>query len=141
MLVFQKLFFRNSIKAKVVGCISISMLAHLKAIWKIRLIHKHIYQIIKVHKSFFSNSVLDFKNFIPTSAIDSKKFRSSSTVTLSLISSKIHNLNYCTMLQKLSKCGVKAWLFWFWSFYRHSDFAWNQILANSNSPKWVFCLF
>ena len=21
-----------------------------------------------------------------------------------------------------------------WSFYRHSDFTWNQILANSNSP-------
>ena len=134
MLVFQKLFFRNSIKAKVVGCISICNLEN-------EVDTQCIYQVVKVHKSFFSNSVLDSKNFIATSAIDSKKFRSSSTVTLSLISSEIHILNYCTMLQKLSKCEVKDWLCWIWSFYCHSNFTWNQILANSNGPKWYFCLF
>ena len=42
----------------------------------------------------------------------------------------------CTMLQKLSKCEVKAWLCW--SFYRHSDFTWNQFLVNSNSSKMSF---
>ena len=25
-----------------------------------------------------------------------------------------------------------------WSFYRHSDFTWNQIFANSNGPKISF---
>ena len=25
-----------------------------------------------------------------------------------------------------------------WSFYRHSDFTWNQILVNSNGPKMSF---
>ena len=25
-----------------------------------------------------------------------------------------------------------------WSFYRHSEFKWNQILANSNGPKMSF---
>ena len=40
---------------------------------------------------------------------------------------------HSTMLQKLSKCKVKDW----W-FYRHSDFTWNQILANWNSPKMSF---
>ena len=79
--------------------------------------------------------MLDSKNFIATSAIDSKKFRSSSTVTLSLISPEKHILNYCSMLQKLSKCEVKDWLCWIWSFYCHSNFTWNQILANSNGPK------
>ena len=43
-----------------------------------------------------------------------------------------------TMLQKISKCELKAWLCWIWSFYRHSDFTWNQILVNSNSPKMSF---
>ena len=37
-----------------------------------------------------------------------------------------------TMLQKLSKCEVKAWLCWNGLFYRHSYFKWNHI---SNSPK------
>ena len=46
-----------------------------------------------------------------------------------------------TMLQKLSKCEVKAGLCWnLWS-NRHSDFMWNQILANSNSPKMSFLQF
>ena len=45
---------------------------------------------------------------------------------------------HCTMLQKLSKCEVKAWLY---LLYRHSDFTGNQILANSNSQKSHFGQF
>ena len=43
-----------------------------------------------------------------------------------------------TMLQKLWKCEVKAWLCWKWWFYSNSDFTWNQIFASSNSPKMSF---
>ena len=43
-----------------------------------------------------------------------------------------------TMLQKLSKFEVKAWLSWNWFFYRHSIFTWNPILANSSGPKMSF---
>ena len=127
MLVFQKLFFRNSIKAKVVGCISISMLAHLKAIWKIRLIHKHIYQIINVHKSCFSTSVLDSKNFIATSDIDSKKFRSSSTVTLSLISPEKYILNQCNTTTDL---GSLIWNLTFNIPQCEINFGWIQKVKN-----------
>ena len=47
-----------------------------------------------------------------------------------------------TMLQKLSKCEVKAWLCWnliivLYS-HSHSDFMQNPILVNSNSPKMTF---
>ena len=42
------------------------------------------------------------------------------------------------MLQKLSKCEVKAVLCWNWLFSRHSDFTWNPVLANSNGPKISF---
>ena len=43
-----------------------------------------------------------------------------------------------TMLQKLSKCEVKAWFCSHLIIYRHSDFTWNQILAKSISPKMSF---
>ena len=33
------------------------------------------------------------------------------------------------------KCEVKAWLFWNLIIYHQSDFMWNHILGNSNSPK------
>ena len=43
------------------------------------------------------------------------------------------------MLQKLSKCEVKAWLCWnLIDLPPHSDFTWNQILTISNCPKISF---
>ena len=47
----------------------------------------------------------------------------------------------CTMLQKLSKCEVMLDFVEIWSLYFHSDFAWNQILTNSNGPKMSFLNF
>ena len=46
----------------------------------------------------------------------------------------------CTMLQKLSRWEVKAWLE-FWSYHCHSDFTWNQILGNWNCQKCHFWHF
>ena len=43
-----------------------------------------------------------------------------------------------TMVQKLSKCEVKAWLCWNLIILLHSDFTWNSILGNSNGPKMSF---
>ena len=43
-----------------------------------------------------------------------------------------------TMLQKLSKCEVKAWLCWNLIIYRHYDFMWNPILVDSIGPKMSF---
>ena len=42
------------------------------------------------------------------------------------------------MLQKISKCEVKAWLCWNLILYRHSNFTWNQIWANTNGSKMTF---
>ena len=44
----------------------------------------------------------------------------------------------CTMLQKLSKCEVKAWLGWNLIIILTSNFMWNQILMSSNDPKMSF---
>ena len=42
---------------------------------------------------------------------------------------------YCTMLQKVSKCEVKAWLC---CLIISLDFMWNSVLANSIGPKMSF---
>ena len=46
--------------------------------------------------------------------------------------------NLYTMLQKLSKGEVKAWLCWNLMIYCHLDFTWNAILVNSNGSKMSF---
>ena len=43
-----------------------------------------------------------------------------------------------TMLQKLSKCEVKAWLCCNLIILRYSDITWNPILVNSNGSKISF---
>ena len=43
--------------------------------------------------------------------------------------------NYSTMLQKLSKCEVKAWLCWNLIIFRQSYLTWNEISVNSDGPK------
>ena len=42
------------------------------------------------------------------------------------------------MLQKLSNVKLRLDFFEVWSFYRHSDFTWNQILVSANGPKMSF---
>ena len=46
--------------------------------------------------------------------------------------------NWCTMLQKLSKCEVRHHLVKIWWFYHHSSLTWNQILADSTGQKMSF---
>ena len=46
--------------------------------------------------------------------------------------------NNYTMLQKLSKCEVKAWLCWSLIILPPLYFTWNQTLANSNGHKMLF---
>ena len=49
----------------------------------------------------------------------------------------VHLFTICTMLQKLSKCEVKVWLCWNLIIL----LTWDQILANSNGPKYQFWQF
>ena len=50
----------------------------------------------------------------------------------------VESQNNSTMLQKLSKCEVKAWLCWNLKILPPFRFCWNHILANSNGTKMSF---
>ena len=52
--------------------------------------------------------------------------------------SSFQSWQHCTMLQKLSKCKVKAWLCWNLIILPPLDFVQNYILANANGPKLSF---
>ena len=68
-------------------------------------------------------------------------FRSKKPAILSILDhfgQILTHFNQLTMLQKLSKCEVNAWLCWYLIIYRRSDFTWNPILVNSDGPKMSF---